>query len=246
MNRMTETFRHLAMWVLLLACAAAQATESTPPLERYRAVYTASYNGMKGEAVETLSLDHAGVYHAAQDLSALVVTIRERSHFREVSEKQLRPDYYHYAMSMLFKKREQREQFDWEKGQVTHLYKDNTTTEKAPEGLLDRFSSRMQLRLDLAAGKKEMTYPVAEKGKIREYRFAVAGEEQLQTFAGNVSAVKVDRVRKEGASRQTSLWFVPAWDWLMVRMLQTEDGGEFSLELTEARIGEQTLQAVED
>ncbi len=232
-----------AVLALLLATGLA-AAEQTPPLKVYRATYLANYGGMSGEALETLSLDHGGVYHAAQTLSAVVVSAQEHSQFRYV-DGQLRPNKYKYSLSMLFKKREQEEKFDWQKNLVTHTYKGKNSVQKAPPGLHDRFSSRMQLRLDLASGKKEFRYQVAEKGRIKTYEFAVEGEEQLQTFAGPVQAVRVRRVREEDSSRQTRMWFVPKWNWLPARLEQVEDDSEFTLELTGGRVGDLELRPVE-
>ena len=208
-----------------------------PPLPVYRAVYEANYSGMSGEAVETLSLDHGGRYHAAQTLSAVVVSAEEHSRFRHI-DGHLRPDEYEYTLSMLFKKREQREKFDWNRNQVTHTYKGETRTEPAPPGLQDRFSSRLQLRLDLAAGQKNMQYQVAEKGRIKTYEFAVVGEETRETFAGPVRTVQVRRVREPDSDRQTLMWFVPAWQWLPLRLEQKEDDSVFTLQLKEARVGD--------
>lgn len=235
--------RELWAFLLLAFCCIEVAAEgSQPPLPVYRAVYEANYSGMTGEAVETLSLDHGGTYHAAQTLSAMVVSAEEHSRFRHVDGR-LRPENYRYTLSMLFKKREQREAFNWQKQQVTHTYKGETRTEAAPAGLHDRFSSRIQLRLDLAAGKKEMEYQVAEKGRIKTYRFAAEGEETIETFAGPVRAVRVRRVR-EDSDRQTRMWFVPEWHWLPLRLVQTEDDSTFTLELREARVGEMELKPV--
>lgn len=230
-------------WLFLLIsllCAGAFADAGKPPLPVYRAVYEANYSGMSGEAVETLSLDHGGTYHAAQTLSAVVVSAEEHSRFRHIDGR-LRPENYRYSLSMLFKKREQKEVFDWQKKTVTHTYKGETRTEPAPAGLHDRFSSRIQLRLDLAAGRKEMSYKVAEKGRIKDYRFAVEGEEQIETFAGSVRAVRVRRVREDD-DRQTHMWFVPAWHYLPLRLVQTEDDSTFTLELKEARVGDLELK----
>ncbi len=249
MNQFLRPEKILLIWLLFVALVGqasaaelARPGDEKPPLPVYRAVYEASYSGMNGEAVETLSLDHGGTYHAAQTLSAVVVSAEEHSQFRHVDGR-LRPERYRYTLSMLFKKREQREQFDWNKNQVTHTYKDERRTEAAPAGLQDRFSSRLQLRLDLAAGKKNMRYKVAEKGRIKTYEFAVVGESVRDSFAGPVKAVEVVRVREPDSDRETRMWFVPAWHWLPLRLEQKEDDSLFTLQLKEARIGEQEIQS---
>ncbi len=241
MNIVLRLQKHFFAWLLLAALVShAHAEGKAPPLPVYRAVYEANYSGMNGEAVETLSLDHGGTYHAAQTLSAVVVSAEEHSQFRYV-DGSLRPDRYRYTLSMLIKKREQREEFDWKRNQVTHTYKKETSTEPAPAGLQDRFSSRIQLRLDLAAGRDRMTYEVAEKGRIKTYEFAVEGEEERDTFAGRVKTVRVVRVREPDSDRETRMWFVPKWQWLPLRLEQKEDDSVFTLQLKEARVGDQVI-----
>lgn len=233
--------RHLlhAAWLLLvisLVPATAAAREDLP-LVPYRAVYDAAMGNLSGEAVEQLRVVEPGLYEVSQEMDSLVVTINESSRFR-VHKRILRPQSYHYVLSALFNKREQREVFDWNKGTVTHSYKDKLKTEPVKPGTHDRFTSRLQLREDLEAGLESMTYLVAEKGRIKTYEFAALGREAVTTPVGTFSALKVERVRDKGSKRKTHLWLAPEWDYLLVRLKQVEkDGSEFTLQLREAVSG---------
>jgi hypothetical protein len=95
-----------------------------------------------------------------------------------------------------------------------------------PTGTQDKLSYQLQLRLDLLAGKTDMTYAVADGGKLKEYRFKVTGEEQIDTPYGRYNAVRVMRDRGEDADRETLIWLAPELDYLIVRLEQTESDGK--------------------
>ncbi len=80
-----------------------------------------------------------------------------------------------------------------------------------------------------------MSYQVVDGDEIETYDFRVLGEEQVSTKAGQVDAIKVERVRDPTQSkRQTILWFATEWDYLLVRLHQVEkDGKEYQIMLEE-------------
>lgn len=230
--------RKSILW-LMLTCAAfvAQAAETEPKPIPYRAVYQVSMGSLSATAIEELREVAPGSYTVSQNMDSMVAEVNESSRFRIVDGR-LRPEVYDYEFSAFFKKRVQKEVFNWKTGVVTHTYKERTSRDKIGPGTYDRFSSRLQLREDLAAGLKEMEYTVAEKGRLRKYQFAVGREELIRTPLGSLRAVKVTRVREEGSKRQTHLWLAMDWDYILVALHQLEkDGSTMKLELTEAVTG---------
>ena len=68
-----------------------------------------------------------------------------------------------------------------------------------------------------------MSYQVVDGDEIETYDFRVLGEEKVSTKAGQVDAIKVERVRDPTQSkRETILWFAKDWDYLLVRLHQVE------------------------
>lgn len=235
----TNAWFRLSAAALMLCCAAitAHATEPTAKLVPYRAVYEVSMGSLSATATEELRERSPGHYAVSQKMDSMVAEVNESSRFRIVDGR-LRPDSYDYKFSAFFKKRIQKEVFNWQTGVVTHTYKEKTSQDKIQPGTYDRFSSRLQLREDLAAGLTEMTYTVAEKGRLREYKFAVGPEELIRTPLGTLRAIKVTRVREAGSKRQTHLWLAVDWDYILVALHQLEkDGSNMKLELTEAVTG---------
>lgn len=230
--------RLVVIW-LSLCCGslAAHADDHTSGLVPYRAVYQVSMGSLSATATEELREIAPGSYAVSQKMDAMMAEVDESSRFR-IIDGRLRPDSYDYKFSAFFKKRIQKEVFDWETGIVTHTYKDRTSEDKIEPGTYDRFSSRLQLREDLAAGQTEMMYTVAEKGRLREYKFAVGPEELITTPLGSLRAIKVTRIREAGSKRQTHLWLATDWDYILVALHQLEkDGSNMTLELTEAVTG---------
>lgn len=246
MNRLTrpatmlDFLKRISLAWALLACAALTAhaaEEADSKLVPYRVVYQVSMGALSATAVEELKEVATGSYTVSQKMDSMMAEVEENSRFR-VIEGRLRPDAYDYEFSAFFKKRVQKEVFDWRAGTVTHTYKDKTSKDKIKPGTYDRFSSRLQLREDLAAGLKEMHYTVAEKGRLRDYRFAVGPEELITTPLGTLRAVKVTRVREQGSKRQTHLWLALDWDYILIALHQLEkDGSTMKLELSEAVTG---------
>jgi GTP1/Obg family GTP-binding protein len=95
---------------------------------------------------------------------------------------------------------------------------------------------QLQLRHDIKAGKREMTYRVIDKGDYDTDRFAVIDEETLNNSGENLATVKAEKVRDSDSKRKTLMWFATDKDYLMVRLLQVEpDGSEYELTVDEAQ-----------
>ena len=66
---------------------------------------------------------------------------------------------------------------------------------------------------------------VASKGKLEEWRFLVAGTEQVDTGSGRVEAIRVERLR-DNPERKTVSWHAPKYGYLPVKVEQIEPDGE--------------------
>ena len=111
-------------------------------------------------------------------------------------------------------------------------------------GLLDKSTYQIALQHDVAAGKKSMSYQVIDGDEVETYDFRVLGEEVVETKAGLIDAIKVERVRDPTQSnRKTVLWFAKDWDYLLVRLQQVEkDGKEYQIMLLEGTVGDRQVK----
>ncbi|PSL16861.1 uncharacterized protein DUF3108 [Marinobacterium halophilum] len=201
----------------------------TAQLNAFKAVYTTAFDmgiSLNGEAVRQLQQSPDGNWRFSSEASAMMAGISEVTRFGYQPDTAVTPLSYRYHRKVLGKSRKASVDFDWSKQSVTTVVKDTPWKMQVPVGTQDKLSYQLQMRLDLLAGKTEMTYSVADGGKLKEYRFKVTGEEQVDTPYGRYNTVRVMRDRGEEADRETLIWLAPELDYLIVRLEQTESDGK--------------------
>ncbi len=204
-------------------------TQNGTPINSFKAVYTTAFDlgvSLSGEAVRELKPLENGDWSFTSEASSLMAGISEKTRFTYLPSEHIKPISYRYHRKVLGKSRKASIDFDWTNKRVTTIVKDQPWKMSIPEATQDKLSYQLQMRLDLMAGKTEMTYAVADGGKLKEYRFTVTGEETIETPFGTYNAVRVMRDRGANAERETLIWFAPELDYLIVRLEQTETDGK--------------------
>ena len=89
-----------------------------------------------------------------------------------------------------------------------------------------------------------MSYQVVDGGDVDTYDFRVLGTEKVETKAGRIDAIKVERVRDPTQSKRTTvMWFAKDWDYLLVRLQQVEtDGKEYNIMLQDGTVNGKTVK----
>ena len=204
------------------------------PFPAYKVKYEVNYNGIKvGEMTQQLSARSNG----RQTLQTVAYTtglvswlksdkITERSIWHD-SNGTLSPLSYTYRYSGNNKEAFERLDFDWQTGVVKSL-RDGKVTELAVEaGTFDKHMYQLLLRRDLAKGLRQLSYPVADRGKLEQYEFEVLAEELVETETlGKINCLKL----KKGT---TFIWVAQKFDYLPVKIEKDEDGSMVSSELIE-------------
>lgn len=221
---------------LLFVFAALSPAVSADTLTPFRANYTANLDAgveLNANAYRELRQQDDGSWVFDSTADAVLARQHEASHFT-YSDNKIQPLEYRYERQLLGRERLVDLVFNWLKKQVTTTVEEKPWRMKVPSGTQDKLSYQLQLRLDLAAGKKDLVYQVADGGPLSEYHFRVIGEEMVETPAGNFKALKVERVRGVDAKRTTHLWFAPELEYLIVKLYQVEsDGKEYGLLLNQ-------------
>jgi hypothetical protein len=94
-------------------------------------------------------------------------------------------------------------------------------------GVLDRNAVTVALMRDLAAGRTgDLRYPVPDKDAVATWVFRTGASERMDTPMGAQRALRVDRVRESANGRSTTLWLAQDRDYIPLRILQKEPGGE--------------------
>jgi len=218
---------------------------SSPTL--FRAVYKADYKGLPISAVGVRELTNTkpGEYKLTSSAKSFFATIEESTSF-QWSGDSLVPIEYHYSRQGVGKNRLTSLNFDWDE----HLLR---AEEAEPwemalvQGTLDKLLYQVKLRTDLLTAHQakqpwpQLTYAVADDGKLKHYEFEVIGEEALKTPLGTINTIKATRI-KDKKNRKTTFWLAPEYEFLLVKFRQQEaDGDGFELRLQEATFGDQTL-----
>lgn len=115
---------------------------------------------------------------------------------------------------------------DWERRVVT--FSSRTFQRPASEGMQDRLSFQFQL-MALAQSLPDAFQPgatismdVAGPGDVETYHFLVVGPETVETEAGPIETLKLDRARIDGAKARIEVWLAPSRRYLPVRLRFTD------------------------
>ena len=228
--------RALLLALSLLAIPAVQAADLQP----FTASYTADWKQlpMSGSAERSLTKNSDGNWTLNFKASMMIASLTETSTFK-VENNSLLPLTYTFERGGLGKAKKVNLDFDWATKMVTGT--ENKDPVKLPliSGMLDKSTYQLALQRDVAAGKKSMSYQVVEGEDVDTYDFRVLGPEKVETKAGSIDAIKVERVRDPTKNKRTTvMWFAPKWDSLLVRLQQVEtDGKEYNIMLLDGNVG---------
>lgn len=236
----------LQFWATLIvgmiALPASAGDVDYAPLAPYEARYTASMSkgvSLNGEGVRELTYQGNNIWLYRTDVDSFIADINESLIFRW-EDGQVIPLRYRYHLSgFLIKDRKQSIDFDWQAGTATGSYRGEKFEVELRDKTLDPLGYQLQLHQDLKAGKRDVTYQVLDKGDYDDDRFAVIDEDSLSDNGRTMNTLKAEKVRDEDSKRQTLMWFDPARDYLLVRLLQVEpDGSEYELKLKDATLAD--------
>ncbi len=150
-------------------------------------------------------------------------TVEERSEW-QYHQAMVRPLHYRYERSGGKKDKTVQVAFDWEQGFATNTARGETWRMPVPPETLDKLVYVLALMGDLARGKANIDYTIADGGKLKTYELKSLGEARIETILGTLDTVKVRRIRRESA-RETTLFCAPSLNYLPVRVEHKEKDG---------------------
>ena len=212
-------------------------------IQTYSADYSATFNGMEIEANHQLIQSDSGLYQETFKASNILGKINEQANFRIVTNTEVVPEEYSYERSLLGSTRAEQQIFDWPNQEVQYSKKGRVTKIPVKSGYLDIITHKFQLRLDLQAGKQDLSYPVITRGKLKLYNYEIVSYGILNTAIGPLNTVLVQRVREDN-KRQTKIWFASDWDYLAVKLQQVEDGDSHEMNIIRGQVGNQPVRAL--
>ena len=220
----------LSLWLVV----ALDSTASDTPTP-FVAVYALSQGAVSlGTMERRFELDAAGAYRFVSRMKTSgVVALFRSDKVTETSSGQLRdghfePKDYSYANSHGHKHHALR--FDYDKRTVTRSDQPAGWQATLPGPVLDKLVYQMQMMLDLATAAPALHYTVADKNKLKDYRFAESGREDIETATGRYSAVRLERGAVDN-DRRTVVWCAEALHWLPVKVEYREKDGSVTIAL---------------
>lgn len=208
------------------------------PLPDFEASYALMRGNLRiGTSTIALSTTADGRYlYESRSTPTRLVAWFLKDHLHETSRGTLnatavRPDEYHYQRSGGRKERKADLSFDWQRMTVENRVADSNWKMDILPGTLDKLVSQLTMMLALQQGKTDVSFNIADGGKLKEYRFRQVGRETLELPAGTFETVKITKLRKN-RKRETYIWCAPALNYLPIRIWQREkDGSEYQSEL---------------
>ncbi len=220
--------------VVLPAAAETPEAADRAPLPAHEAVYEVIRRGSKiGEVHVRLERTENGIWlfdtetlATARLARLLRVSAEESAHFvwrdghvvmltyRQVARAPTRTRYWQHEA-------------DWEAGiSRTQTYEGDLEIE-LEEQLVDPLTLRLQLAVELAdpANRgQDLHFRVLERDEVEDQHFFYLGHEPVEVPVGCFDAIRMQRFRREGSSRNYESWHSERFDWLPLRILQVKDG----------------------
>lgn len=224
-------------FVSLIILPILPAYSSTPPQDTFLKPYTAVYSTiwkkgitLKVQGKQTLTKQANNTWHFAFTADNFFASLNEQSTFA-VKNHQIIPLHYQYESSVVGKKRTAELTFDWANNQVRNNVKNKPWSLKIDPNTVDKLSVQLQLREDIKEGKKVLSYAIADGGYTKTWSFKRLNTEQIDTKLGKLNAVKVIRTDDDDPKKHTTFWFAPKYDYLLVKLLHTDDGDSYTLDI---------------
>lgn len=227
---MTLILRLLACALPAIALVPAP-TRAEVPVAPFKAEYEVLRNGRSlGSSRIELSELGDGVWRWRADTTgdrgmASLVGLRIDQEMRFRWHQGLpRPLDSQFRQRATFGNREVSVQYDWQALRYRLSDRKGEHRHALALGATDRYGSGAALVAHLVAGREDFELDVAYPDGLRTWRFRVVGEESVETPSGTVRAKRVERIREGDDDRSTISWHDPQRGYLMVRMVQVEDG----------------------
>lgn len=219
-----------------VAASVAASTVLAADLQPYELEYSAHYRNLAASATRSLQPDASGMSWQLQQsvaldlMGATLVSIDESSQFGWQNNQPVSREYSFVQKGLGSRARSLH--FAADGRQAAFAINDEKGVLDLTAPTFDNLNLLLVLRDQLAAGKTDISFPVAERGELDTHHYKVVGDEQLTTAAGPFATVHLQRIRDAGSGRTTDVWLARDHDYVLVKLLQSEpDGDSIMLEV---------------
>ena len=233
-------------WLPICLCLAMLSTAA--PAEsggslNFKAKYALYIKGLKVAEMQrrfTRSGDGEYRYRSKTETTGLFSLFRDDKITEEsrgrLGTDSAQPLHYQYTQTGSHKQRHVSIRFDWDKKEVINLVNGSTWKMKLEPGVVDKLLYQFIIMRDLSAGKRHLSYVIADGGKTKTYRFDAQGQEVIQTPLGKMLTLKLRR-HKPNSRRETTLWCAPALHYLPVKVKNVEKDDKITVAIIQSLKG---------
>ena len=232
-NLKTCTLLSVLLYSFLMPLQAASADAIQP----FTATYTAQWFPLtiKGKAIRSLKKDSSGRSHLFFQGSMLTYSLQENAVLNWQDCTPVPQSFNRRKKQFLNYQLVSDIRYDWKNKHVTAQYKGSTLSLPLDNNTFDSLTYQLALRCDLKQNRKKFEYTVAEKSKLKHYRFHKIGEEIINTALGLLKTVKLRR-SSDSSEKQTTLWFAKELDYTLVKLEQIRsDNNHFVITINELK-----------
>ncbi len=197
--------------------------------------YTATYkvnldNKINGTATATLSRQ-GNRYHYELRATAMMANSVEKTDFL-LDKGQIQSLGYQNQRQVFFRSRSNSIAFDWKTYMAKAVRNGKVTDYAIRPGTLDPLNLDIQVRDDLMrTGQLDSSYLLADPKGFHPVRFEINGIETLTTPLGPIETLKIRRIHDD-PERNSQFWLAKSLGYLPVKIVQTDDGAVYRLDLT--------------
>lgn len=223
-------YKSLLVCLVLFSATPSQASLLT---SGFTAAYEVHHNSIYlGTSVRTLKKQDEKTWdyrsHTAPEgvVKLFVSDIIDESSSIKQSNNQLQPVTYKYHQHGGKEEKIFQLDFDWQKKQLSNSY----TKKDYPieNGAHDLLSFQLQLMVDMQAGKKSVSYVIADKKRVETYKLNLEKTEDVETTMKTFSAIKLVSNKIRG-KMQFIIWCAPELNYLPIKVMKVEEDGDESI-----------------
>lgn len=199
------------------------------PLEPFEAEFRLHVSKIPTTIKATLSLeplDTPDRYRMRMHSRSFLVKNLEQSEF-SWNECAPRSQQYRHEFRGFGIRREHTMTFDWEQQEVVFDDGDEKGHYPITDDTLDELTMLLKAQCLFAEGLREFTLDAAYGDKVRSHTFVVTGEEEIETPAGKIQTLVIEKRRKKDSQRRTIFWVAPSLQYMLVKARHVENRALF-------------------
>jgi len=213
------------------------------PLLEYVAQYEASANGLAATATRSLSRIGENSYRLRNSLEASIAgqtlaNLDQASEFI-IDGNRVVPQNYSYQLNGI-SRASHAVFFNWDAEVALSTKGDESWQLQLKEGVMDQLSYQLAIRQALTDNTEidtTFSFGIVDGDAIEMQEYRLVGEEIISTPIGELSTLKLERVREASDERVTEIWLALEWDFILARIEQINSSGlRISLELKSAEL----------